>query len=159
MIIVSLGFYYFLILVGVDILLSGYLPYQVIKRMRGTLQFDSTLGVGTTASITLPLELASSDPQPRRSLGSQSRGYRGPRIISNEMAQLFASGMFPVPELPETLIERARTPVPASLSSGAPRQLRVRVEVIEDNPIARRILTTFLTKKASFQRNFVLCFR
>ena len=108
---------------------------SIVKRMSGTLQYSSELGVGTTASIALPLQRIPST-SPRRSH----------RSLSTELSELFSPLTLATSE-PEPAFDRncgAATPRPVSnaqandlgsLSSSGSAQFRVLGA--DDNPIGR----------------------
>lgn len=70
---------------------------RIVRRMGGTLHYASTLGVGTTASMVLPLRLLGTDSDEDSSRSSSARQddffsdsptAPPPRIISDELSQL-----------------------------------------------------------------------
>lgn len=60
---------------------------NIVKRMNGTLQFVSTLGVGTTASVAVPLELFF-DKSATANITNLSVPKLRTRIISDELNEL-----------------------------------------------------------------------
>lgn len=66
---------------------------NIVKRMNGTLQFVSTLGVGTTASVAVPLELFF-DKSATTNITNISVPKLRTRIISDELNELLDPSHF-----------------------------------------------------------------
>ncbi|GAA5861955.1 hypothetical protein JCM1840_006887 [Sporobolomyces johnsonii] len=156
---------------------------SIAKRMGGTLRYVSTLGVGTTATCTIPLDFVLVDEpvtteSPLPPMTRPSQRARAPRILSDELSSMFGSlKLEPTPEeealrtaklaagAVEVALEAQRqleeqkkngtTPLasveerPESVAGtpGGAEPAELKVLVVDDNAIARRILTTFLKVK------------
>ncbi|ORY90859.1 hypothetical protein BCR35DRAFT_299466 [Leucosporidium creatinivorum] len=120
----------------------------IVRRMNGTLHFASELGVGTTASISLPLALVTS-------VASRPKGEA--RVLSDELSALFhplaiaeqtedLDGLRKESSTPRPIDTSAEASAPSNGTSGDDDDV-FRVLIADDNPIARRILATFLKTK------------
>lgn len=125
------------------------------------MRYESALGVGTSVHLILPLH-HSGTSEASNDLAATQLPFT-PRVISDELAQLLRpnpsvlslSGNRPsapsrglsrqVSALSLKLNESLLLPVAPALSN----PFELRVLVVEDNAVARRILTMFLTKKVS----------
>lgn len=107
---------------------------SIVKRMSGTLQYFSELGVGTTASIALPLE--------RTSPFASRRSHRS---LSTELSQLFSPLTLSTNGKELDDLRGAATPRPLSVLtpdatppvSPADHSRTFRVLGADDNPIGR----------------------
>lgn len=111
--------------------------------MGGTLRYRSTVGRGTTAQVTVPLEVAS---------GPLVRCDNPvTRNLTQELEHLFAPLRAGLPQTASSGSSKssrsASAPVPSSRPSDDPQQSRVRCLVVDDNAIARRVLVTYLKAK------------
>lgn len=144
---------------------------SIVKRMGGTLRYRSSPGAGTTATVTVPLEGVTPPDAGKEGAKPVTRN------LSEELATLFdPQSRTPAPsaepedrpsvdEASERIEDEERT---GSLAQGAKKTLvsgipadtpadsslaqqasssPVRVLIVDDNPIARRILVTFLKTK------------
>lgn len=124
----------------------------IVRRMNGTLRFASALGVGTTASISLPVRLTAAirpslAPSSIRTLSEELSALFKPLAVAEHIHELDEARSKmgtprPVPELTP-----ARTPVatsPQPLDSAGDDDDVFRVLIADDNPIGLRILATFL---------------
>ena len=142
---------------------------NIVKRMHGTLQYESVLGVGTIARIAVPLRLVPAPLTPNRPFPVGILGIPRTRVISDELKSMLdpRSIMADAETAREaSAIEReARSPSPAASVFDVARPLplpdvdpstpltgfdrTLKCLVVDDNRIARRILTTFLVAKVS----------
>jgi hypothetical protein len=114
----------------------------ITRRMHGTLHYASELGSGTTASISLPLQLITSTPsrpkRPARILSEELSALFRPLVISEQAADL------------DNLRKKISTPRPVELHTPSPSAESAplpngragedevfRVLIADDNPIAR----------------------
>ncbi|GJN87781.1 hypothetical protein Rhopal_000736-T1 [Rhodotorula paludigena] len=133
---------------------------SIVKRLGGTLRYRSALKRGTTATVTLPLEIVSASPIDQHLVGKV-------RNLSEELAALFdpqsrtasrSATPLPSPDKasPHSAARSASdpSPLPDAVSPGTamqhadvPAAERIRCLVVDDNPIARRILVTYLKSR------------
>ncbi|BGO88755.1 hypothetical protein NBRC10512_005203 [Rhodotorula toruloides] len=115
---------------------------NIVKRMGGSLRYRSTLGRGTAAMVTVPLEVVSGpvvrcdDPVTRNLTQELEHLFNPIRGISR-----------PASPGPSTASRSASAPVPSSRPPDDSPQSRVRCLVVDDNAIARRVLVTYLKTK------------
>ncbi|GAA5846560.1 hypothetical protein JCM9279_006741 [Rhodotorula babjevae] len=147
---------------------------SIVKRMGGTLRYKSAPGVGTTATVIVPLEGVTAtdsskdlskpvtrnlseeltslfDPQSRTPSSSAEPEDRpsvaeaSDRVEDEERTGSLAQGA------KKTLVSGLPGDKPADSSAAQQAPSPARVLVVDDNPIARRILATFLkTKKITY---------
>ena len=137
--------------------------------MHGTLQYESILGVGTIARIAVPLRLIPAPMTPNRPFPVDKLGLPRIRVISDELKSMLdpRSIMADAETAREaSAVDRdARSPSPAASVFDVARPLplpdvdpstpltgfdrTLKCLVVDDNRIARRILTTFLVAKVS----------
>ncbi|KAM0792829.1 hypothetical protein ACM66B_002595 [Microbotryomycetes sp. NB124-2] len=150
----------------------------ICRRMNGSLQYASSVGKGTTATITFPVELLlplpSDAPTVRvlRNLseelnavfnpianglgGSRSNGPSPKPSFSTRIDQkpgfLFVSDdtmATPTKERPSPPLDEAIYVSPTLSEQDSPRQeVQLRVLVVDDNPIGRKLLTTLLRTRS-----------
>ncbi|KAK4701012.1 hypothetical protein P7C70_g5222, partial [Phenoliferia sp. Uapishka_3] len=146
---------------------------NIVKRMHGTLQYESVLGKGTIARIAVPLRLVPANsrrdsrghPTIQRPFPINSLGPPRTRIISEELkSMLNPTTIMADGEKAAALESKKRDTSPQRVIGRAdvrPLPLPIldpstpltgfdgtlRCLVVDDNRIARRILTTFLVAK------------
>lgn len=122
--------------------------------MNGTLRFASALGVGTTASISLPVRLTAAirpslAPSSIRTLSEELSALFKPLAVAEHIHELDEARSKmgtprPVPELTPACTPVATSPQPPEPSTADQDDDVFRVLIADDNPIGLRILATFL---------------
>ncbi|KWU45832.1 hypothetical protein RHOSPDRAFT_16030 [Rhodotorula sp. JG-1b] len=111
---------------------------NIVRRMGGTLRYESTLNVGTTATVSVPLE-ATLPPA-----GAVKRSVI--RNLTDELETLFSPRALVIGAVDAVAgkVPRSRTkPVPAQ----SPQLQQVRALVVDDNSVARKVYCTYLRSK------------
>jgi CheY-like chemotaxis protein len=148
------------------------LAVQLVGRMGGRIEYESAVGKGTTATVTLPIEIVS----PAATLdGRNSRPPFLRRNLSEELSGRFTQihspplthDSDPTPSPSPHLIDPAVPPASVSQmaqqppfvavetseiasSATSPSASPLKVLVVDDNPIALRVLSMWLKTKVRF---------
>lgn len=134
----------------------------IIKRMNGTLDFESAVDQGTTATIIVPLEQVTVSEE-------DGANVTRSRVVSDELASLTNnlsraqsqskhSTRPPTPAILDDVMhvqDLLDVPPVGKLSASIEDATRLKVLVVDDNQIARKVQTKLLSSKVgSFARHF-----